>query len=156
MNLSLFAEEDSADDTTKAIIIEHYSLFYVHNLVNKLMTSYHFQLMLKEEFPIRNKTQYTSHYKHHQFIVDIKRNTDRNLEIIASILPNEVREAGNQDEILLEKQQIHQIALEGILQHIQSHETDMREFEKSSQIDLRPPSCTNDIYWEDVRCDNGT
>ena len=48
MNLSLFAEEDSADDTNASatIIIEHYSLFYVHNLVNKLMTSYHFQLML--------------------------------------------------------------------------------------------------------------
>ena len=146
MNLSLFAEEDSSDDTTKAIIIEHYSLFYVHNLVIKLMTSYHFQLMLGEDTPIRNKTQYTSHYKHHQFIVDVKRNTDRNLEITASILPNEARFAGNHDEILAEKKQIQQIALEGILQNIQSHETDMREFEQSSQIDLRSPSCTNDIY----------
>ena len=148
MNLSLFAEEDSADDTNASatIIIEHYSLFYVHNIVNKLMTSYHFQLMLKEEFPIRNKTQYTSHYKYHQFIVDIKRNTDRNLEIIALILPNGAREAGNHDEILSEKKQIHQIALEGILQHIQSHENDMLEFEQSSQIDLRPASYSNDIY----------
>lgn len=145
MNLSLFAEEDSVDDTTKVIIIEHYSLFYVHNLVNKLMTSYHFQLMLGEDAPIRNKTQYTSHYKYHQFIVNIKRNTDRNLEIIASILPN-AREAGNHDEILSEKKQIHQIALEGIRQHIQSHENDMREFEKSSQIDIRPASYSNDIY----------
>lgn len=147
MNLSLFAEEDSVDDAkSTTIIIEHYSLFYVHNLVNKLMASYHFQLMLGEDTPIRNKTQYTSHYKYHQFIVDLKRNTDRNLEITASILPNGAREAGNPDEILSEKQQIQQIALEGILQHIQSHETDMREFEQSSQIELRSPSYTNEIY----------
>jgi hypothetical protein len=99
-----------------------------------------------EDTPIRNKTQYTSHYKYHQFIVDLKRNTDRNLEITASILPNEGREAANTDIILLEKQQIQKIALEGILQHIQSHENDMQEFDQSSQIDLRPSSCTNDIY----------
>jgi len=151
MNLSLFAEEDSGDDTKSAtIIIEHYSLFYVHNLVNKLMTSYHRQtnmnMNIGEDTPIRNKTQYTSHYKYHQFIVDLKRNTDRNLEITASILPNEGRFAANIDIILAEKQQIHQIALEGILQNIQSHETDMREFEQSSQIDIRPPSYSNDIY----------
>ena len=149
MNLSLFAEEDSADDTNASatIIIEHYSLFYVHNLVNKLMTSYYFQLTLREDFPIRNKTQYTSHYKHHNFVVNIKRNTDRNLEITASIMPNVARFAGNPDEIQLEKQQIQQIVLEGIFQNIQSHENDMLEFEQSSQIELRTPSsCTNDIY----------
>jgi hypothetical protein len=148
MNLSLFDEEEYSSHPitiNRTIIIEHYSLFYVHNLVQKLMTTYYFQLILREDVPIRNKTQYTSHYKYHQFIVDIKRNTDRNLEITASILPNAGREAAH-DEIVSEKQQIQQIALEGILQNIQSHENDMLEFEQSSQLDIRQPSCTNDIY----------
>ena len=124
---------------TVTVTVEHYSIFTVHDTINMAMQEYYKDVnyKLNPTAPIygqepdykynKGTTEYASHYVHHIFKVSVKRNTDRYLQVSASIIS---KQKEHTEETHQEEDAIKEIALKGIIQLIQEHGNLMCEFEE--------------------------
>ena len=136
------------------MILTHYSLFDIHDMVDKYMGLYHKEIkevIAKtkpgaitnsvpelEEPPmylaVGNKTIYTSMYAYHKFVVDVNRNAENYIEFTATILPNNTENANtNHYEIQYEKEIIQEIVFVRLLKHIQLYCNRLQELEEDAE-----------------------
>ena len=137
----------------QTVVIEKYSTFTVHDNVTMAMQDYYKDVnwKLDPSVPIyehehqlahicdKGTTEYTSHYAHHAFKVSIKRNTDRYLQVSASIITTFQKEPT--EKTRREESAIYEIALKGIIRLIQEHGNAMRDFEDEvERLHALPPN----------------
>ena len=139
---------------SQKMILTHYSLLDIHDMVDRYMGLYHKEIkevIAKtkpgaifnnvpelEEPPmylaVGNKTIYTSMYTHHKFVVDVNRNAENYIEITATILPNNTENANtNHYEIQYEKEIIQEIVFVRLLKHIQIYCNRLQELEEDAE-----------------------